>query len=86
MNLRQFDLLHSVLGLGGGAVEGEVGCALVTLVDDALVIFLGHQVANFLISQGMARRSNRIDDLPGDFTKTRGFITSRLFNRARMHI
>lgn len=43
------DLCRGVLGLGDGAVEGEVGRALVALLNNALVVLLSDQVADLLI-------------------------------------
>ena len=43
------DLCGGVLGLSDGAVEGEVGRALVALLNNALVVLLSDQVAYLLI-------------------------------------
>ena len=44
------ELGGGVLGLGNGAVEGEVGRALVALLNNALVVLLSDQIANLFIS------------------------------------
>ena len=86
MHIAELGALHEgILGLGDRAVKGEVRRALVTLVDDALVVFLGDHVADLLVSEGSLAGSDCIDHLSGDFTQSWNFITSgRLFLRGRL--
>ena len=57
------DLCGGVLGLGDGAVEGEVGRALVALLNNALVVLLSDQVANLFIRQRSLAGSDCVDNL-----------------------
>ena len=81
VHITELGALHEgILGLGDRAFKGEVRRALVTLVDDALVVFLGDHVADLLVSEGSLAGSDCIDDLSGDFTQSWNFITpGRLF-------
>lgn len=62
------DLCGGVLGLGDGAVEREVGRALVALLNNALVVLLSDQVADLFIRKWSLAGSDRIDNLSRDFT------------------
>ena len=69
MNVTELDAFDGgILRLGNGAVEGEVRRPLVALFNNALVIFLRHQVTDLFIRQWALAGSNGVDDLSGDFT------------------
>ena len=62
------DVSGGVLGLGDCTVEGEVGRALVALLNDALVVLLSDQVADLFIRKWSLAGSDRVDNLSRDFT------------------
>ena len=49
--------------LGNCAIEGEIRGTSVSLIQNALVVLLGHQVGHLLVGQGSAGRSDRVNDL-----------------------
>ena len=61
--IKVIEIRGGVLWLGNGAVEGEIGGALVALLNNALVVLLSDQVADLFVRKRSLAGSDCVNNL-----------------------